>query len=305
MSMTPTGECMKTEQSESGEPLGYTGDLAAPVSRIRNVQTNLPSFEIFGVRIHPLESAETLDLLQAWIEERVQRTRYVAISAMHTVAAARRDKSVRRVINSADLVVPDGTPLVWAARIKGCTVRRRVSGCDLLDNFCRASGGTYRHFFYGGTSGSAQNLARTLHEKFGIVVAGTYTPPFRPLTQEEEAELAAMVEGSSPDVLWVGLSSPKQETFMYEHRHKLKVPLMVGVGAAFDLNSGNVPRAPIWMRDNGLEWLFRLAAEPRRLWKRYLITIPHALLFVGLELMGFSKVPVPESHGGQNEHTIS
>jgi N-acetylglucosaminyldiphosphoundecaprenol N-acetyl-beta-D-mannosaminyltransferase len=92
---------------------------------------------------------------------------------------------------------------------------------------------------------------------------------------------------------------------MYEHRHKLKVPLMLGVGAAFDLNSGNVQRAPVWMRDHGLEWLFRLAAEPRRLWKRYLITIPHVLWFVGLELVGFSKAPVAEGHGVQSEHTIS
>jgi N-acetylglucosaminyldiphosphoundecaprenol N-acetyl-beta-D-mannosaminyltransferase len=267
--------------------------------------TEVPSFEILGVRIHAVESAETIEFLYAWTEDRLKRSRYVATPAMHTVAAARRDKSFRHVLNSADLVVPDGTPLVWAGRIKGCAMRRRVSGCDLLDNFCSASRGAYRHFFYGGTPGSAQNLARTLQEKFGIVVAGTYTPPFRPLTQEEEAELAAMVEESSPDVLWVGLSSPKQETFMYEHRHKLKAPLMVGVGAAFDLNCGNVPRAPVWMRDHGLEWLFRLAAEPRRLWKRYLITIPHALWFVSLELIGLSKIPVAESHGGQNEHTLS
>jgi N-acetylglucosaminyldiphosphoundecaprenol N-acetyl-beta-D-mannosaminyltransferase len=290
MSMNPTGEWKRNEQCESVKPLRYAGSVAAPVSRIRvGRQTDLPSFEVIGVRIHVIESTETMELLHAWIEDRMQRSRYVAFPAMHTVAAARRDESFRHVLNSADLVVPDGTPLVWAGRIKGYAMRRRVSGCDLLDNFCRVSGSTYRHFFYGGTPGSAQNLARTLQEKFGIVVAGTYTPPFRPLTPGEEAELAAMVEDSSPDVLWVGLSSPKQETFMYEHRHKLKVPLMVGVGAAFDLNSGNVLRAPVWMRDNGLEWLFRLASEPRRLWKRYLITIPHALWLVGLELMGFRR----------------
>ena len=290
MSMTPTGESMRSERSEGVKPLRYAGSLATPVSRIRiGRQADLPSFEVIGVRIHAIESAETMELLHTWIEDRMPRSRYVATAAMHTVAAARRDESFRYVLNSADLVVPDGTPLVWAGRIKGCPMRRRVSGCDLLDNFCEASGSAYRHFFYGGTPGSAQNLARTLQEKFGIVVAGTYTPPFRPLTREEEAELAAMVEDSSPDVLWIGLSSPKQETFMYEHRHKLKVPLMVGVGAAFDLNCGNVLRAPVWMRDNGLEWLFRLASEPRRLWKRYLITIPNALWFVGLELMGFRR----------------
>lgn len=296
--MTPTEKWMASEQSETVKPLGYEGSFATPVSPTRTGrQTDLPSFEVIGVRIHAIESAETLDLLHAWIEERIPRTRYIAMPAMHTVAAARRDKFFRHVLNSADLTVPDGTPLVWAGRIRGCAIRRRVSGCDLLDNFCRASGGTYRHFFYGGTPGAAQNLARTLQKKFGIVVAGTYTPPFRPLAQEEEAELAALVEDSSPDVLWVGLSSPKQETFMYGHRHKLKVPVMVGVGAAFDLNGGSVPRAPVWMRDNGLEWVFRLASEPRRLWKRYLITIPHVLWFVGLELLGFCR--------RNDEHTIS
>jgi N-acetylglucosaminyldiphosphoundecaprenol N-acetyl-beta-D-mannosaminyltransferase len=255
------------------------------------------SFEILGVRVHVVEMAETIKHLHIWIGDR--QSRFVAVTSMHGVAVASRDPAFRRVLNSADLVVADGTPLVWVARIKGHRFRRRVSGCDLVDNFCKDSGGAYRHFFYGGTPGAAERLADTLRDRFGIVVAGTYTPPFRPLTNHEELELAAIVERASPDVLWVGLSTPKQETWMYQHRHKLKVPLMLGVGAAFDLNSGNVQRAPVWMRDHGLEWLFRLAAEPRRLWKRYLVTIPHALWFVGLELMGFSKVPVAERHDGR------
>ena len=266
--------------------------------------TNVPSFQILGVRVHVVEMADTMKHLRAWIEDRQSSARFVAVTAMHGVAAARRDAAFRRVLNSADLLVADGTPLVWVARIKGHRFRRRVSGCDLLDNFCRDSGGAYRHFFYGGTPGAAERLANTLRDRFGIVVAGTYTPPFRPMTNAEESELATIVERASPDVLWVGLSTPKQENWMYQHRHKVKVPLMLGVGAAFDLNSGNVERAPVWMRDHGLEWLFRLAAEPRRLWKRYLITIPHALWFVGLELMGLSKVPLVESPGVQSEHTI-
>jgi len=251
---------------------------------------DVPSFEILGVRVHVVEMAETIEHLHRWIGDRQSHARVVAVTAMHGVAAARRDRAFRRVLNSADLVVADGTPLVWVGRIKGHRFRRRVSGCDLVDNFCRDSCGAYRHFFYGGTPGAAERLADTLRDRFGILVAGTYMPPFRPLMNGEEATLTALVETASPDVLWVGLSTPKQETWMYQHRHKLKVPLMVGVGAAFDLNSGNVQRAPVWMRDRGLEWLFRLAVEPRRLWRRYLVTIPHALWFVGLELMGISKV---------------
>jgi N-acetylglucosaminyldiphosphoundecaprenol N-acetyl-beta-D-mannosaminyltransferase len=253
---------------------------------------DIPSFKICGVRVHAIEMADTLKQLRTWIDGTQSTARFVAVTAMHGVAEARQNENFRHILNSADLVVADGTPLVWIGRIKGHHLRRRVSGCDLLDNFCRESGSAYRHFFFGGIPGAAERLARALRNKFGIIIAGTYTPPFRPLTNVEEAELAAIVEQASPDVLWVGLSSPKQETWMYGHRHKLNVPLMLGVGAAFDLNSGNVRRAPVWMRDNGLEWLFRLGAEPRRLWKRYLVTIPKAVWFVCLELMGFPGIPV-------------
>jgi N-acetylglucosaminyldiphosphoundecaprenol N-acetyl-beta-D-mannosaminyltransferase len=280
--MNPTG--VKT--------LGGGADLGAALSHagVEQRPIDLPSFEIFGTRVHAIEMADTMERLRSWIDDPQPNARFVAITAMHGVAEARQNGAFRHILNSADLVVPDGTPLVWIGRIKGHHLRRRVSGCDLLDDFCRDSGSGYRHFFFGGTHGAAESLARTLRDKFGIVIAGTYTPPFRPLTNAEEAELAAIVEQASPDVLWVGLSSPKQETWMYEHRHRLKVPLMLGVGAAFDLNSGNVPRAPVWMRDHGLEWLFRLASEPRRLWKRYLVTIPKAVWFVCLELIGFSNV---------------
>jgi N-acetylglucosaminyldiphosphoundecaprenol N-acetyl-beta-D-mannosaminyltransferase len=131
----------------------------------------------------------------------------------------------------------------------------------------------------------ADDLARALHERHGIVVAGTYVPPFRPLTPEEEREVAARVDEAAADVLWVGLSTPKQERWMYEHRERLKVPVMIGVGAAFDMNSGKLRRAPTWMQEHGLEWLFRLVAEPQRLWRRYLVTIPKTAWFVCLELI--------------------
>jgi N-acetylglucosaminyldiphosphoundecaprenol N-acetyl-beta-D-mannosaminyltransferase len=137
----------------------------------------------------------------------------------------------------------------------------------------------------------AERLAQALHEKHGIVIAGTWTPPFRALTEAEEEELASFVDKVSPDVFWVGLNTPKQEKWMYEHRHKSRVPVMLGVGAAFDMNSGNLRRAPAWMRASGLEWVFRLASEPRRLWRRYLITIPKAVWFVYMELLQFRKLP--------------
>lgn len=264
----------------------------------------IPSFEILGVRVHAIEMAETIEQLHTWIAGRQSHARYVAVTSMHGVAEARQDEAFRQVLNFADLVVADGTPLVWIGRLKGFRFRRRVSGCDLVDKFCRESGGAYRHFFYGGTPGAAERLANTLRDRFGIVVAGTYTPPFRPLTDAEESEVAGEVERASPDLLWVGLSTPKQETWMYQHRHKLNVPLMLGVGAAFDLNSGNVRRAPRWMCDHGLEWLFRLVAEPRRLWKRYLVTIPNAVWYVCLELVGLSSITVRKTPEPPNEQVF-
>ncbi len=204
---------------------------------------------------------------------------------MHGIAESRQDKSFHKVLNAADLVVPDGMPLVWLGRQKGYPLRQRVCGAELMDEFCRETGKAYRHFFYGGALGVAEGLANTLQEKYGIVIAGTYTPPFRPLTEDEERELALAVHRVSPDVLWVGLSTPKQEKWMYAHRHNLKVRVMLGVGAAFDMNSGKLRRAPAWMREHGFEWLFRLVSEPRRLWKRYLVTIPKTVWFVCLELL--------------------
>lgn len=245
------------------------------------------SFQVLGVRVHAVQMSDALERLRSWIDDAQTITRYVAVTGMHGIAESRKEAQFRQVLNTADLVVPDGMPLVWLGRIHGFPLRDRVCGSELMDSFCRMTGSAYRHFFFGGAPGVAERLAQVLHEKHGIVVAGTYAPPFRPLTAAEEKELASLVDEASPDVFWVGLSTPKQEKWMYEHRHKLRVTVMLGVGAAFDMNSGNSRRAPTWMRVSGLEWLFRLASEPRRLWRRYLITIPKAVGFVCMELLQF------------------
>lgn len=250
-------------------------------------QAELTSFKVLGVRVHAIQMSDVVDRLCSWIDAPPIITRYVAVTGMHGIAESRQNGQFRLVLNTADLVVPDGMPLVWLGRIHGFPLRHRVCGAELMDSFCRDTGAAYRHFFFGGAPGVAEQLAQALHEKHGIVIAGTYTPPFRALTDAEEGELASFVEEASPDVFWVGLSTPKQEKWMYEHRHKLRVSVMLGVGAAFDMNSGNLRRAPEWMRDNGLEWLFRLGSEPRRLWRRYLITIPQAVWFVCKELLQF------------------
>jgi N-acetylglucosaminyldiphosphoundecaprenol N-acetyl-beta-D-mannosaminyltransferase len=208
---------------------------------------------------------------------------------MHGVSESRRDAHFRKILQSASLVIPDGMPLVWLGRWHKHSIDRRVCGSELLEAFCEQTGSRYRHFFYGGAPGVAEDLAKRLQDRHQIGVAGTYCPPYRPLNAQEEVEIASAIEAGAPDILWIGLSTPKQERWMYEHREKLLVPAMLGVGAAFDFNSGRLRRAPSWIGDRGLEWLFRLLMEPARLWKRYLITIPSAMWSVSLELFHLRK----------------
>jgi N-acetylglucosaminyldiphosphoundecaprenol N-acetyl-beta-D-mannosaminyltransferase len=272
-------------------PVSVTEDDSFPSIKTCDVEdkAQLPSFQVLGVRVHAIQMSEAVDRLRSLIDGPQTITRYVAVTAMHVIAEARRDDHFRLILNNADLCVPDGMPLVWLGRLQGFPLRHRVCGSELMESFCRETGPTYRHFFFGGTEGVAEKLANALHEKYGIVVAGTYTPPFRSLTDAEEEELASIVSAASPDVFWVGLSSPKQENWIYQHRYKIRVPVMLPVGAAFDMNSGKTERAPLWMRENGLEWLYRLCSEPRRLWKRYLITIPQTMWFVGMDLLQSSR----------------
>lgn len=238
--------------------------------------------------MHAVQIPDVVALIQRWIRSDI-KGRYVAVTGMHGIAESQSDSDLRSALASADLVVPDGMPLVWLGRWHRHPLKRRVYGPELMETFCRETAGAYRHFFYGGGDGTAERLANSLQERFGIVVAGTYAPPFRPLTNEEQQEVASRVEEAAPDVLWVGLSTPKQEKWMHQNRGKLSVPVMLGVGAAFDINSGRTLQAPVWMREHGLEWLFRLSTEPKRLWRRYLISIPKAAGLVILELVGLTS----------------
>jgi len=247
------------------------------------------SFRVLGVRVDAVQIPQVVKGLEEWIRQRGPRTRYVAVTGMHGVTESLHDCSFRTLLLEADLVVPDGAPLVWLGRWHGHPLRRRVYGPELMDAFCRETGPRYRHFFYGGAPGVPEALGERLSSKYDIQVAGTLSPPFRSLTPAEEADVAAMIHKAKPDVLWVGLSTPKQERWMYEHRDTISVPVMLGVGAAFDLNLGKLRQAPRWMREHGLEWLFRLLMEPRRLWKRYLIMGPIFAWNVSFELLGLRR----------------
>ena len=252
------------------------------------------SFQVLGVRVDAVQIPEVIARMEAWIRIK-DMPRTIAVTGMHGVTEAKRNPAVRQVINAASLVVPDGMPLVWLGRWHGHALKRRVYGPELMLAFCeQCQGEDYRHFFYGGAPGAADLLAATLVRKFPrLIVAGTFCPPFRPLTAKEEAEIIRTVRAAAPDVLWVGMSTPKQERWMHQFRDALRVPVMVGSGAAFDLNTGRVSQAPAWMREHGLEWLFRLLAEPRRLWRRYLLRGPEFVWNVALELLGMKKFDIP------------
>jgi len=231
----------------------------------------VPSYRVLGVRVDAVQIPDAIKVLESWIEERGP-ARYVAVTGMHGVSISREEPEFKPILEAASLVVADGMPLVWLGRLQGYKqMQRRVYGPELMETFCRDTGPRYRHFFYGGAPGVADALARAEQERYGIQIAGTYCPPFRALTDEEEGDVQRLIEETRPDVVWVGLSTPKQEYWMFAHRHTLNVPVMLGVGAAFDLNTGRLKQAPEWMRENGLEWLFRLCAEPRRLWQRYIL----------------------------------
>src|SRR4051812_21380067 len=202
---------------------------------------------------------------------------YVTVTGVHGVTEAQNDPTFREILNRALLTTPDGMPMVWMGKLQKHPSIRRVYGPDLMLNLCKHSvAAGFTHFFYGGVPGAVEELRDNLTRRFpGLNVVGMFTPPFRRLNDAELADLQNRVRLARPDFLWVGLSTPKQERFMAQHLSILpEAKVFLGVGAAFDLLTGRVRQAPKWMQGIGLEWLFRLTQEPRRLWKRYLVNNP-------------------------------
>jgi N-acetylglucosaminyldiphosphoundecaprenol N-acetyl-beta-D-mannosaminyltransferase len=245
-------------------------------------------FGVLGVMVDAMQTDDVVEAMRGWIAE-ADTFRFVAVTGFHGVTEARGDPSFKRILDEADLVVPDGMPLVWLGRRDGFHLPRRVYGPELLQTFCRSTGDEFSHFFFGGASGVAERLSSILRERYGVRVAGCLSPPFRPLSRAEDDAMVEQINAARPDVLWVGLSTPKQERWMYDHRHALEIPAGVGVGAAFDFVSGTKRAAPLWMQERGLEWLFRLASEPRRLWRRYLVGGSRFVYWVALERLGIRR----------------
>ncbi len=231
----------------------------------------MDNFDVCGVPVSALNLGEACRQIDEWIKKKEQR--YICIAPVATIVDAQNDQDYRKVVIGASMVTPDGMPLVWIGRFKGNRHVGRTYGPDLLQALCK-EGGTqgYRHYFYGGTEKTSERLEINLRKQFpNIRITGRYVPDQQPIHFSEKKEILEAIDQSGADILWIGLGSPKQDFWMAEHRHRLNVPVMIGVGAAFDFVAGTKPQAPRWMRQAGMEWFYRLCFEPRRLWKRYLI----------------------------------
>ncbi|MGC8876983.1 WecB/TagA/CpsF family glycosyltransferase [Thermus sp.] len=240
------------------------------------------------MRVDPTSYEKATEKVLAWAA--VGESRYVCVANVHMVMEAHDDPNFRALVNAADLVTPDGMPLVWMLRKLGHPYQERVYGPELTLRVCaEAARRGVPVGFYGGHPEALEALVRNLRARFpGLRVVYAYSPPFRPLTPEEDERVTEEINASGARILFVGLGCPKQERWMAEHKGKVRA-VMLGVGAAFDLHAGQVRQAPVWMQKAGLEWLFRLGQEPRRLWRRYLKHNPRFLLLAFLQLTGMRR----------------
>jgi len=243
---------------------------------------------ILGMRVDPTSYEEATEKVLAWAA--AGESRYVCVANVHMVMEAHDDPSFRALVNAADLVTPDGMPLVWMLRKLGYPHQERVYGPELTSRVCaEAARRGVPVGFYGGHPEALEALVRNLSARFpGLRVVYAYSPPFRPLTPEEDEGVTEEINASGARILFVGLGCPKQEWWMAEHKGRVRA-VMLGVGAAFDFHAGRVRQAPVWMQRAGLEWLFRLVQEPRRLWRRYLKHNPRFLLLAFLQLTGMRR----------------
>lgn len=240
---------------------------------------------ILGIKVSAINLSEAVERLGHMIEQR--RQGYVCVTGAHGIIESQDDPELMAIHNNAAMVTPDGMPVVWMCRWLGATNVSRVYGPDLMLETCdRLRPQGVRHFFYGGGPDIAKSLARRLQDRFpGMVAAGVYCPPFRELTDDELIDACRRIDAAASDIVWVGLSSPKQEYWMARARPHLNAPVMIGVGAAFDFHAGAKRQAPGWMQQNGLEWLFRAATEPRRLGRRYLKIVPRFAILAAAQLL--------------------
>lgn len=228
--------------------------------------------QILEIPVSAISMQDALEMIDRWIAEGAPK--YICTLDVHALMAGRSDLGVRRVYAAADMVTPDGMPLVWLLHRRGYPRAERICGPDLMPALFRHSEARgYRHFLYGASPATLAMLRQTLERRYpGAPIVGMHSPPYRELTRAEDAEIDRLLNAAAPDIVWVGLGAPKQDRWMAAHRDKLTAPILIGVGAAFDFVAGRIPRAPALLQRTGCEWLFRIAQEPGRLWKRYLVS---------------------------------
>jgi N-acetylglucosaminyldiphosphoundecaprenol N-acetyl-beta-D-mannosaminyltransferase len=243
---------------------------------------------ILGVQVSAINLDRALETVGGWIDRRERR--YVCVASAHGVLECLADPDLKDVYNRSGMTTPDGMSLVWLLHLRGKRPVGRVYGPDLMIRLCELSVAKgWTHYLYGSTPDVLQALAGRLTGKFpGLRIAGTLSPPFRPLTPAEDREIVRTINESRPDIVWVGTGAPRQERWMSAHRKDIDAPVLIGVGAAFDFLSGRKPQAPRWIQRSGLEWLFRLATEPSRLWRRY-AQYPRFAVLAAAQLLGWKK----------------
>jgi N-acetylglucosaminyldiphosphoundecaprenol N-acetyl-beta-D-mannosaminyltransferase len=260
---------------------------------------------ILGVGINALDLTDAADFVHSFLD--TGEKGYICVTGMHGIMEAQADAEFRQIQNNSCLTTPDGIPTVWIGHIDGHCKMQQVRGADFMLRVCELSvaKGT-RHFLYGGKPGVAELLRDVLQLRFpGLQIVGTYTPPFRPLNAQEETDLHQQLLESKAEVLWCGISTPKQERFMAKYVNTFPVRLMVGVGAAFDLNAGLLRDSPQWVQKWGLQWAHRLCQEPRRLWRRYLLNIPRFLWLYLLQRIGLRTYDLPRPSDSTAQMTVT
>jgi len=245
-------------------------------------------YPILGVGVNPVNMQVAVNGISIWISNNSKN--YVCVTPAHSIMDAQNDPEFNQILNHSGMTTPDGMAVVWLLKLHGFKYVSRVYGPDLMLAVCEESiKHGWGHFFYGGAPGVAEKLIGNLQTRFpGLKVSGVYSPPYRTLTLEEDRQITESINMAHPDIVWVGISSPKQEKWMADHIDRLNAPVLIGVGAAFDFLSGNKRQAPRWIQRSGLEWLFRFTQEPTRLWRRY-IQYPRFILLNICQLLGFIK----------------
>lgn len=244
---------------------------------------------ILGVGISAIDLEFALDQIDTWIGN--DDRKYISVCNVYTIIECHKSSAMREAVNNADMATPDGMPLVWLSKCESDRSVGRVYGPDLMLALCQRSAKSgYKHCFYGGAEEVPKLLAEVLKGRYpGLQVAGEFSPPYRSLTLAEEDRTVEMLNEADPDIIWVGLGTPKQDLWMAKYRPRLNAPVVIAVGAAFDFLTNRVPQAPDWMQRNGLEWLYRLVQEPKRLWYRYLVCNPLFILKVFGQKTGIRK----------------